>query len=281
MTSVTISAGTDSSGVPLAPGDVVELVAGEAAHGGWCVGRLDGSGPVVFIRHALPGERVRASITEVTARFARADAIEILAPSADRVEPPCPYARPGGCGGCDWQHASLPAQRELKASVVRQQFRRIAGIDQPVTVEALPGDAAGGAPGNTPGDGDGDAGQDAGRAQAAGLGWRTRVKYAVRADGVAGLRAHRSHEVISVADCLIAHPGIRDLGVPEQSWPRAASVEAVVSTDNRERAEIVSGHVRSETLTQARAESVLTVAGRSGAGRSGAGRSGRPGRGRP
>jgi tRNA/tmRNA/rRNA uracil-C5-methylase (TrmA/RlmC/RlmD family) len=272
VTSVTISGGTDSSGVPLAPGDVVELVAGEAAHGGWCVARLDGSGPVVFIRHALPAERVRASITEVTAGFARADAIEILAPSADRVEPPCPYARPGGCGGCDWQHASLPAQRELKASVVRQQLRRIAGIDQPVTVEALPGDAAG----DTPGDGDAgqDAGQDGGKVQAPGLGWRTRVKFAVRADGVAGLRAHRSHEVINVADCLIAHPGVRDLGVPEQSWPRAASVEAVVSTDNGERAEIVSGHVRIEALTQATAESVLTVAGRSGAGRNGAGRSG-------
>ena len=274
VTSVTISGDTDRSGVRLAPGDVVELVAGEAAHGGWCVARLDGSGPVVFIRHALPAERVRASITEVTARFARADAVEILAPSADRVEPPCPYARPGGCGGCDWQHASLPAQRELKASVVRQQLRRIAGIDQPVTVEALPGDAGGDAPGDTPGHGDRDAGQDAGqdggRAQAPGLGWRTRVKYAVRGDGAAGLRAHRSHEVINVADCLIAHPGIRDLGVPGQSWPRAASVEAVVSTDNGERAEIVSGHVRIEALTQATAESVLTVAGRSGAGRSGA-----------
>jgi tRNA/tmRNA/rRNA uracil-C5-methylase (TrmA/RlmC/RlmD family) len=273
VTSVTISGGTDSSGVPLTPGDVVELVAGEAAHGGWCVARLDGSGPVVFIRHALPGERVRASITEVTARFARADAVEILAPSADRVEPPCPYARPGGCGGCDWQHASLPAQRELKASVVRQQLRRIAGIDQPVTVEALPGDAAtdapGDMPGDAPGDGEGDADQDAGGAQAPGLGWRTRVTFAVRGDGVAGLRAHRSHEVINIADCLIAHPGIRDLRVPEQSWPRAASVEAVVSTDNGERAEIVSGHVRIAALKQATAESVLTVAGRGGGARSG------------
>ncbi len=52
------------------------------------------------------------------------------------------YAHPGGCGGCDWQHAALPAQRELKASVVRQQLRRIAGLDWPVTVEALPGDGA-------------------------------------------------------------------------------------------------------------------------------------------
>jgi tRNA/tmRNA/rRNA uracil-C5-methylase (TrmA/RlmC/RlmD family) len=252
VTSVTISGGADSSGVPLTPGDVLELVAGEAAHGGWCVARIDGSGPVVFVRHALPGERVRARITEVTARFARADAIGILVPSADRVEPPCRYARPGGCGGCDWQHASLPAQRELKASVVRQQLRRIAGIDQPVTVEALPGDEPG----------DGDAGQDADGAHAPGLGWRTRVRFAVRGDGVAGLRAHRSHEVINVADCLIAHPGIRDLGVPEQSWPRATSVEAVVSTDNGERAEIVSGHVRIAALKQATAESVLAVASR-------------------
>jgi tRNA/tmRNA/rRNA uracil-C5-methylase (TrmA/RlmC/RlmD family) len=251
VTSVTISGDADSSGVQLSPGDVVELVAGDAAHGGWCVGRLDGSGPVVFVRHTLPGERVRATITEVTRRFARADATEILAPSADRVEPPCPYARPGGCGGCDWQHASLPAQRELKASVVRQQLRRIAGIDQPVTVEALPGDepSTGAAAGEGPG-------EDAGTP---GLGWRTRVRFAVRGDGVAGLRAHRSHEVISIADCLIAHPGIRDLGVPEQPWPRATSVEAVVATDNGERAEIVSGQVLTAALKGATAESVLAV----------------------
>jgi tRNA/tmRNA/rRNA uracil-C5-methylase (TrmA/RlmC/RlmD family) len=223
----------------LAPGDVAELHAGEAAHGGWCVARLGGTGPVVFVRHALPGERVRARITEVTARFARADAIEILEPSADRVEPPCPYARPGGCGGCDWQHASLSAQRELKASVVRQQLRRIAGIDWPVTVEALPGDE--------------------GPAPAAGLGWRTRVSFAVRGDGVAGLRAHRSHEVINVADCLIAHPRIRDLGIPAQRWPQLATLEAVVATDNGERAVIASGASRSVPLKQITAESVLAA----------------------
>ncbi len=249
VTSVTISGGADSSGVRLTPGDVIELAAGEAAHGGWCVARLDGSGPVVFVRHALPGERVRVRITEVTSRFARADAVEILAPSADRVEPPCPYARPGECGGCDWQHASLPAQRELKASVVRQQLRRIAGIDRPVTVEALPGDA--------PGDED----KNAGGAAAPGLGWRTRVKFAVRHDGVAGLRAHRSHEVIDVADCLIAHPGIRDLGVPEHPWPRVTSVEAVVATEDGERAVIVSGQAGSAASKQTTAESVLAVAG--------------------
>ena len=258
----------------LAPGDVAELRAGEAAHGGWCVARLGGTGPVVFVRHALPGERVRARITEVTARFARADAIEILEPSANRVEPPCPYARPGGCGGCDWQHASLPAQRELKASVVRQQLRRIAGIDWQVTVEALPGDEGaavhgtagrpGDGAGNPAGDGAGDlagdpAGGRAGDAPAAGLGWRTRVTFAVRGDGVAGLRAHRSHEVINVADCLIAHPRIRDLGIPARRWPQLATLEAVVATDNGERAVIASGASRSAPLKQITAETVLAA----------------------
>ena len=95
---------------------------------------------MVFVRHALPGETVLARVTEVTSRLARAEAVEILAPSPDRVEPPCPHAGPGGCGGCDWQHAALPAQRSLKAAVIRQQLRRLAGLDREITVEALPGD---------------------------------------------------------------------------------------------------------------------------------------------
>ena len=119
-------------------GQVVEVTAGDVAHGGWCVAR-PGDGPVVFVRHALPGEQVLARITEVTARLARAEAVEILAASPDRVTPPCPHARPGGCGGCDWQHATLPAQRSLKAAVIRQQLRRMAGIDREVTVEAPAG----------------------------------------------------------------------------------------------------------------------------------------------
>ena len=84
-----------------------------------------------------------ARVTEVTSRLVRAEAVEILAASPDRVAPPCPHARPGGCGGCDWQHATLPAQRALKAAVIRQQLRRIAGLDREVTVEALPGDQDG------------------------------------------------------------------------------------------------------------------------------------------
>src|SRR5580693_10502045 len=94
-------------------GDLLDLDVGEVVHGGWCVSRQDDTGWVIFVRHALPGERVRARVTQVTARFARADAIEILDASPDRVTAPCQYAGPGRCGGCDWQHASLAAQRQL------------------------------------------------------------------------------------------------------------------------------------------------------------------------
>jgi tRNA/tmRNA/rRNA uracil-C5-methylase (TrmA/RlmC/RlmD family) len=196
-------------------GDLVELTVGEAAHGGWCVARPD-SGPVIFVRHALPGERVRAVITQTTSRLARADATEILDPSPDRVQPPCPHAHPAGCGGCDWQHASLAAQRSLKAAVVRQQLRRIAGIDRDVSVEPMPGEETG-------------------------LGWRTRVKYAIGPHGAAGLRKHRSHDVVEIGDCPIAHPLITAAAVTGRTWPGAARVEAAAAPGSAQRAVIVDG----------------------------------------
>ena len=196
-------------------GETVEVEIGDVAQGGWCVARPAGL-PVVFVRHALPGERVVAIVTEVTSRFARADAVRILKASTDRVTAPCPSARPGGCGGCDWQHAALPAQRALKAAVIGQHLKRLAGIDRAVTVEPMPGEETG-------------------------LGWRTRVQFAVREDGLAGLRAHRSHEVVDIGDCLIAHPGIAALGIPRHRWPGAASVEAITgSGEPPERAVIVT-----------------------------------------
>jgi tRNA/tmRNA/rRNA uracil-C5-methylase (TrmA/RlmC/RlmD family) len=194
--------------------NLLELEVGEAAQGGWCVAR-EPSGRVVLVRHALPGERVLAQVTDSTARLARADAVQVLAASPDRVEPRCPHAHPGGCGGCDWQHASPEAQRRLKAAVISQQLRRIAGLDREVTVEALPGDPAG-------------------------LGWRTRVRFAVGPDGTAGLRKHRSHEVVDVGHCPIAHPLVDEAGVTARPWPGAAGVQPVTSPGTGQRAIVVT-----------------------------------------
>jgi len=190
-------------------GTELELVTGAAAAGGACVARAP-DGRVVFVRHALPGERLRATVTSVTTSFLRADAIEVLQASPDRVPPPCPYAGPRLCGGCDWQHVALPRQRELKAGLVAEQLRRTARIERDVVVEEVTG-----APD--------------------GLGWRTRVTFAVTHDGRPGLRRHRSHDVHQIERCLIAAPGVEQVGAERLRWYAAASVEVATTADGAQR----------------------------------------------
>ena len=148
---------------------------------------------MLFVRHTLPGEKVIARVTEGEegARFLRADAVTILDPSKDRVEAPCPYAGPGRCGGCDWQHAKPGAQRRLKGEVIAEQLQRLAGL----TPEEAGWDGT-----VMPAEGDK---LPAGEVPP----WRTRVQYAVDADGNAGLRRHRSHEVEPIEHCMIAAAG--------------------------------------------------------------------------
>jgi tRNA/tmRNA/rRNA uracil-C5-methylase (TrmA/RlmC/RlmD family) len=165
-------------------GQSFDVEVGPVAHGGHCVARHEGR--VVFVRHTLPGERVTVRVTEGDegSRFLRGDAVRVLEPSPDRVAPPCPVAGPGLCGGCDFQHVALPAQRALKTAVVHEQLQRLAGLDVPVEVEAVPGDDHG-------------------------LRWRTRVQYALTPDGHRGFRVHRSHRVVPVDDCPITRTDAR------------------------------------------------------------------------
>ncbi|NUR28847.1 MAG: TRAM domain-containing protein, partial [Catenulispora sp.] len=115
----------------------IELTVGEVAHGGHCVARHEGV--VIFVRHALPGERVIAEITELHPGYARAEAVEILSAAPDRVTPPCRWSGPNACGGCDLQHVSEPGQLAWKEAVVREQLARLAHLpDHPVRVEPLP-----------------------------------------------------------------------------------------------------------------------------------------------
>jgi tRNA/tmRNA/rRNA uracil-C5-methylase (TrmA/RlmC/RlmD family) len=175
-------------------GERYEVEVGPIAHGGHCVARVPSDEPgrdrVVFVRHALPGERVVVEITEGSEgdSFWRGDAVTVLAASADRVPAPCPYAGPGACGGCDLQHVEVAAQRAWKATVVREQLQRLAGLDLPIEVEEVPPT----------------------------LRWRTRMQYVALPDGGRGLHVHRSDEVVLVEDCLIdasGDPSRRSSGV--------------------------------------------------------------------
>jgi len=183
---------------------------GPVAHGGHCVARHgDGTGParVIFVRHALPGERVMVRLTDTSHdRFWRGDAVQVLDPSADRVTPTCPVAGPGGCGGCDFQHVDLAAQRRLKAQVVAEQLARLAGIVTDVTVEEVPHPEV-----------------------TNGRGWRTRLHWVADEHGRPGLRAHRSHQVV------VPEPGCELASVrvpaPGSDWPAGQDVWTVGGMD--------------------------------------------------
>lgn len=226
-----------AGGKPDWTGRTLVLDVGAVAHGGHCVARYadeldvasrpEGQGRVVFVRHALPGERVVALVTEDQGgSFCRADAVEVLRAAPGRVWPPCPLAGPGRCGGCDWQHADHATQRQLKAEIVAEQLRRLAGIERRVEVEALPGGP---------------------------LGWRSRVRLVVGKDGRAGLRAHRSHQVVPLegVGCAIAVPGTVD-DLLTRRWRPGSELAATTDSTGRvhhRSVETVRGKPRSRDLT--------------------------------
>jgi tRNA/tmRNA/rRNA uracil-C5-methylase (TrmA/RlmC/RlmD family) len=161
---------------------------------GGAVGRLD-DGRVVFVRHGLPGELVRVAVTESTSKFSRGDAVEVLEASPGRVVPPCRYAHPGGCGGCDLQDASAEEQISWKSSLVTEHLRRIAGVEHEISVT-----------------------QPASEPQ----GSRTRLRCAVD-DGRLSLRAARSHDLVTLDACWIANR--RFAPAFASSWHGAEEVE--------------------------------------------------------
>jgi tRNA/tmRNA/rRNA uracil-C5-methylase (TrmA/RlmC/RlmD family) len=191
--------------------DLLELEVGALAGGGGCVARAP-DGKVVFVRHSLPGERVQARITAATSSYLRADAVQILSPSPDRVDPPCPHAGPGRCGGCDFQHVEIGAQRRLKAERVQELLRSIARVEREIEVEVVMG---------------AEGGRD-------GLGWRTRVRLAVDRDGAAGFRRHRSHKVERVDECPVAIAAVGATGVLAAKWPGATEIEVITGATPNE-----------------------------------------------
>jgi tRNA/tmRNA/rRNA uracil-C5-methylase (TrmA/RlmC/RlmD family) len=149
------------------------------AAGGEGVGRL-GDGRAVFVRGALPGERVTVAVMEEKARFARGDLVAVLEAAPERVEAPCLRVA-DGCGGCDWQHVTPGAQRELKVRIVSDALRRIGRVEPP---EPDPGPVL------------------------AAEGWRTTVRALVDDDGRAGFRLRHTRDPLAVGPggCLVAHP---------------------------------------------------------------------------
>ena len=162
----------------LKTGDLVQVTIEKVAHGGHFIARHDGA--VIFVRHAIPGEKCTIQITSTGSSFNRADVISVEALSEFRVQAPCSFAHRNGCGGCDFQHISVDHQRRLKSDVIAEQFSRIAKMELRVDVEEV-GES---------------------------IHWRTRAIATTDRNGKLGFYKSRSHSIAPVTDCIICVEGM-------------------------------------------------------------------------
>lgn len=214
------------------------VVAGAPANGGSCVAHHEGR--VVFVRYALPGERVRARVTSDRGSYWHASVVEVIEPSGDRVPSLCPIAGVDGAGCCDLAFAAPEAARVLKAHVVANQLQRLGG-------HRWSGADAGAEP----------------LADSGHTGWRTRVRLDVGADGHPGFHRYHSDELVTDLRCAQLPDAMLDgLDVPD--WPPAAQLHVAVDDDGERHVvrTLREGGRTATKVVQGNYEAVQRVAGR-------------------
>ena len=162
----------------------VEIILTALSYGGEAIGRHDGR--AVFVPFALPGETVRVRIVEERKNFARAELLEVVKASPERIAPRCQHY--GICGGCHYQHLPYAAQLRLKTDIVRDQLARIGKIQDPPVQAMLPADAE--------------------------WNYRNHVQFHLDQSGILGFIAARDPgELIPIKECFLPEAGINKL------WP--------------------------------------------------------------
>ena len=159
-------------------GDVVELTLTDLAKGGAGIGHLP-DGRVVFAQGGLPGDRVRVRLTRVKPRFASGDVVDRLAPSPQRVRPPCELAET--CGGCPWMGLEYGAQLAAKGRIVAETLARLGGIDRALVLPP--------------------------KASPRILGYRSRARLGGR-PGALGFFGLSSHVIVDVPHCPVLDPAL-------------------------------------------------------------------------
>jgi len=106
------------------PTEAVSLEIESLNHEGRGVSRIDGK--VGFVDGALAGEKVTAKYVRRRSSFDEFATLEVIEPSALRVDPGCEYF--GRCGGCSLRHLHSDEQVNLKESVLLDQLRHATGL---------------------------------------------------------------------------------------------------------------------------------------------------------
>ena len=161
----------------------MQLTVEKLIYGGDGLARLpaneQGPGKAAFVPFVLAGEEIEASVLEQKPGFARAHAEQILQSSPHRVTPDCPYFQ--RCGGCHYQHASYEHQLEIKASILKENLRRIAKLELSTNLSIHPSPA-----------------------------WnyrnRTRLRVQTSPEFALGYYKFGSHELLPMEQCPISSP---------------------------------------------------------------------------
>jgi 23S rRNA (uracil1939-C5)-methyltransferase len=194
--------------------EFVELSPHAMAAGGDALAR-EVSGRVVFVRGALPGETVSVRLVDEKKDFARGEIVEVTSPSPHRIAVGCPHAR-AGCGGCGWLHIDVAGQQAFKMAVVLDALRRTAHITDIVPTWG---------PTLSP------------------TGYRTSARAVAGADGRLGFRAGRSHDVVEIDHCMVAHPKLDGLLQLVQA-PPGREVSLRIGVYGGERTALLEGKER-------------------------------------
>jgi 23S rRNA (uracil1939-C5)-methyltransferase len=141
-------------------------------HGGESLGRLP-DGRAVFVPFAIPGEIVKAQIVEEKKRFARADLLEVIKPSKDRISPKC--ANFLECGGCQYQMINYTSQLAAKENILLDQLTRIGRIEKPTIMPIIPSPTE--------------------------FNYRNTVQFHVTNEGKLGFHHARSNKVMAISEC--------------------------------------------------------------------------------
>lgn len=163
--------------IPVTTGKMYDIIIEDLSHDGLGMARIDGF--LVFVKNALPQERVVVRMISAKKKYGHAEVIEVIKPAPERIAPPCPLFFE--CGGCQIQHLSYEAQLEFKRRIVTRNIEKFARIENPPVMEVIGMEEP----------------------------WRYRNKTQVpfgrndQGEIVAGFYQSRSHNIIDMPSCLV------------------------------------------------------------------------------
>jgi len=152
------------------------------AYGGAAIGR-DKRGRPVFVQGTIPGETVKAAVFQDKGRFARANLLEVIHASKERVQPLCPHF--GLCNGCHYQHMTYKTQLLAKQDVAADQLKRIGKLKKPKVLPTLPNPSP--------------------------WSYAMEVSLSPTKDGRLGFWSSKLQQVISIDTCSILQPHLLEL----------------------------------------------------------------------